>query len=98
MTTEQFDLSKHIYADGTRLLVEDVKEFIRELKKKIMINGNLSSRIIETEYGDFEMKHDFVLNNIVIDVIEELAGKELIEDTHESGRVKGGIKNDRQIR
>ena len=30
---EEFKLSENIYADGTRLLVEDVKEFIKKLKE-----------------------------------------------------------------
>jgi len=30
---EEFNLSENIYADGTRLLVEDVKEFIKRLKE-----------------------------------------------------------------
>ncbi len=31
MTEKEFNLSENIYADGTRLLVEDVKEFIKIL-------------------------------------------------------------------
>jgi lipase chaperone LimK len=48
------------------------QENLKKLKERININGNLSFRIIENESGEFEHKHDKVLNNIVIEIIDEV--------------------------
>jgi len=52
-----------------------ILEMIDDFKKSIMRNGNLSNRIIETEKDEFEYRHDYILNNIVIEYIEELKSK-----------------------
>jgi hypothetical protein len=71
-TKEPFNNSplKDAYETGR---AQAINEFKEKLGKHIKINGNLSSRIVETEDGDFEHKHDFVLNNIVLELIEETA-------------------------
>ena len=51
--------------------LKKVFEEIEELKERIKINGNLSYRIIETEEGEYVHKHDYILNNIVIEIIDE---------------------------
>lgn len=50
---------------------QKVFEEIKNLKKRILMNGNLSHRLVEVEEGEFEYKHDKILNNIVVEVIEE---------------------------
>ena len=59
---EEFNLSENIYADGTRLLVEDVKEFIKKLKEFIMITVPLE---------DLSIKE-------ICEEIDKLAGEKLI--------------------
>ena len=51
--------------------IKTLSEFKEKLKEHIKINGSLSNRIVETEEGEFEHKHDFVLNNIVLEIIEK---------------------------
>ena len=65
---------------------KDVKEFIRELKEEI---HNLGFNLIEATDGELDRNIANILDGIT-ERINELAGKELIEDTHESGRMKGG--------
>jgi len=50
---------------------QDFLKMIENLKKRIMINGNLSNRIISLGDEEFEFKHDYILNNIVCEVIDE---------------------------
>jgi pyruvate/2-oxoacid:ferredoxin oxidoreductase beta subunit len=89
MTTEQFDLSnkKRKIKEGEISLYafapEDIKEFIRELKKRI------SKRSYQS-YNEYNQPFREINIVGVNEEIDKLAGKELIEDTHESGRVKGG--------
>jgi uncharacterized protein YllA (UPF0747 family) len=47
------------------------QEISKSLRERIMRNGNLSNRIIENNYGEFEHKHDYILNKIVCEIIEE---------------------------
>jgi phage N-6-adenine-methyltransferase len=49
------------------------KDFVEKLKGNIMKQGNLANRIIETEDGQFEKKHDYILNEIVCNIIDDLA-------------------------
>jgi len=59
--------------------LKKVFEEIEELKERIKINGNLSYRIIETEEGEYVHKHDYILNNIVIEIIDEELTQKLKE-------------------
>lgn len=56
-------LSENIYADGTRLLVEDVKEFIRLLK--------------ESMDSMFHYKGEFLKHKHIEIIIDKLAGEKL---------------------
>ena len=46
---EEFNLSENIYADGTRLLVEDVKEFIR--RETVLLGKLAKGEITIEEYA-----------------------------------------------
>jgi len=69
--------AKYWINKGREEAKRELQEKIEELKKRIMINGNLSHRIIETPNGEFEYSHDYVLNNIVIELIDEIFEEEL---------------------
>jgi hypothetical protein len=47
------------------------EEAFEKLKKRISIQGNLSHRIVEIN-GEYKHLHDYVLNEIVIDIINEI--------------------------
>jgi hypothetical protein len=88
MTTEQFNLSKRIINQEPdkwlkgypifhkAILLEDVKEFIRELKCD-------ANKIFEDSYTLTKYQFNKIL--------KERAGKELIEDNHNT--TKKGVKN-----
>jgi len=61
---------------------QDFLKTFENIKKRIMINGNLSNRIISLGDEEFEFKHDYILNNIVCEIIDEEV-KSTIKETKE---------------
>jgi len=61
---------------------QDFLKTFEKIKKRIMINGNLSNRIISLGDEEFEFKHDYILNNIVCEIIDEEV-KSTIKETKE---------------
>lgn len=49
-----------------------VIKMIEEFKRRVMKNGNLAYRFVKDEEGELQYKRDYVLNNIVIEILEEV--------------------------
>jgi hypothetical protein len=63
------ELARQHYETQKSELIEKIR---LKIKAHIGINGNLSSRIIETSDGEFEHKHDYVLNDIACEIVDEI--------------------------
>jgi hypothetical protein len=63
----------HGYLDDMRSTIKEaiIEDAFEKLKKRISIQGNLSHRIVEIN-GEYKHLHDYVLNEIVIDIINEI--------------------------
>jgi len=62
---------------------QDFLKNVEKLKKRIMINGNLSNRIVEVDKDSFIRAHDMVLNCIVCEIIDEELKSTIQKETKE---------------